>query len=163
MRAATTWVHENARSFNADPGRIYATGHSAGGQLAGTLAGTDWPQANLPADLIKGVCGISGLYDLEPVRRSNVNDWLRLDAESAARNSPSANLPAVPTPLLAVAGENETSEFCRQTLDFGERWAALGYPADARILAGLNHYSIVLEYLNPSSALTLATRELVGA
>ena len=34
------------------------------------LLSTDWPAfaANLPSDLVKGGCAISGLYDLEAMR-----------------------------------------------------------------------------------------------
>ncbi len=163
MRAAAAWVHANARSFNGDPARIFASGHSAGGQLAGMLANAPWSERSLPGDLVKGVCGISGLYDLEPVRRSNCNDWLHLDAAAAERNSPAAHLSIVATPLLAVAGERETREFQRQTLDFARAWRAAGSPADERILAGLNHYSIVLDVLDERSALRAALLALIGA
>jgi arylformamidase len=151
MRAVLGWVHENAASFNADPGRITASGHSAGGQLAGILAATSWSERGLPDDLVKRVFGISGLYDLEPVRRSNVNEWLRLDEAAAARNSPFVHLPNTPTGLMAIAGGNETSEFRRQTLDYAAKWQAAGMASEARIVPGFNHYDIVLELLDPTS------------
>jgi arylformamidase len=151
MRAALQWVHANAASFNADPRRITASGHSAGGQLAGILAATNWSERGLPDDLVKRVFGISGLYDLEPVRRSNVNDWLGLDEAAAARNSPFVHLPRTAAQLMAIAGGNETSEFRRQTLDYAAKWQAAGMTAQARIVPGFNHYDIVLELLDPKS------------
>lgn len=162
MREALAWLHAHVRRANGDPARIYAGGHSAGGQLAGMLAGTAWSERSLPADLIKGVVGISGLYDLEPVRLSNVNEWLRLDGDAAERNSPIHHLPAVPTPLLAVVGGKETSEFQRQTLDFARAWGAAGPHADARVLEGLNHYDIVLDLLAERSAFREAALDLMG-
>jgi arylformamidase len=142
--------------------RIYAGGHSAGGQLAGLLAGTDWTARGLPEHLVKGVVGISGLYDLEPVRLSNVNEWLRLDEAAAQRNSPIHHLPRATTPLLAVVGSKETNEFKRQTADFAEAWRASGSPADARVLDGLNHYDIVLDLLEDDSAFARAMLEVVN-
>lgn len=161
MREALAWVHAHAADANADPNRIYASGHSAGGQLAGMLAGTAWPERGLPENLVKGLCGISGLYDLEPVRRSNVNEWLGLDEAGAVRNSPMRHLPTASTPLLAVVGSKETSEFRRQTFDFAEAWRASGSPADARVLEGLNHYAIVLDLLAERSAFREAMLELL--
>jgi arylformamidase len=163
MRTALAWVHGNAPSFNADPGRVTVSGHSAGGQLAGMLVSTPWSERGIPDDLVKGVFGISGLYDLEPVRRSNVNEWLQLDEVAAARNSPSVHLPRTPARLTAIAGGNETSEFRRQTLDFAERWKAAGWPAESRIFPGLHHYDIVLELLDGDSAVTRTLLDLVEA
>jgi arylformamidase len=161
MREAVAWVHAHAADANADANRIYASGHSAGGQLAGILAGTAWDERGLPADLVKGVVGISGLYDLEPVRLSNVNDWLHLDRAAAERNSPMRHLPDAITPLLAVVGSGETSEFRRQTIAFAEAWRANGSPADARVLEGLNHYDIVLDLLAERSAFREAMLSLM--
>ena len=70
-RTALTWCFRNATSFNADPGRLYLSGHSAGAHLAMMLLATHWRDwDDLPDVLVKGVCPISGLYDLEPIRLS---------------------------------------------------------------------------------------------
>jgi hypothetical protein len=48
------------------------------------LMSTDWKAfGGQPTDVIKGGCGISGLYDLEPIRLSYLNEVLRLTQESA--------------------------------------------------------------------------------
>ena len=60
---------------------------------------------------IKGMCLLSGLYNLIPVQLSYVNAVLGMDKETALRNSP-VNLPAVQTcPLLVSAGGAETAAF----------------------------------------------------
>lgn len=162
MRAAVLWLHENVREHGGDPHRIVVAGHSAGGQLAGMLAGTDWREYGVPTTPIVGVCGISGLYELEPVRRSNVNDWLHLDAASAERNSPSAHLPARSMPLVAAVGERETGEFLRQTADYAAAWSALGYPADELVMRGQTHYDVVLDVLDAGSTLRALILRLLG-
>ena len=48
----------------------------------------------LPADAIRGGCGVSGLYDLVPIRRSYLNEVLALDDATAERNSPERLRPA---------------------------------------------------------------------
>ena len=88
-RASIAWVHRNAPSFGGDPNRIYVSGHSAGGHLVAMLMSTDWRAfGGLPTDVIKGGCGISGLYDLEPIRLSYLNEVLKLTQESARLNGP---------------------------------------------------------------------------
>jgi arylformamidase len=161
-RDVGAWCYENAGSLRADSNRVFASGHSAGAQLAAMLAATAWHLRGLPNDLVKGVCGISGLYELEPVRRSYVNEWLRLDPAEAERNSPILRMPRTTIPLLAAVGALETSEFRRQTRDVANVWQMAGMPAEARVLDGLNHYSIVLDVLDGGSELGAAMRRWIG-
>jgi arylformamidase len=56
------------RPFDSDRDRIYVAGHSAGGHLTVMALLTEWEaDYALPSDVIKGGCGISGLYDLAPL------------------------------------------------------------------------------------------------
>jgi arylformamidase len=87
-RRAISWLYLHAGELGFDRERFFVSGHSAGAHLAMMLLQTDWPEMGLAADVIKGVCAISGVYDLEPVRLSYVNDKVRMDAAEAARNSP---------------------------------------------------------------------------
>jgi arylformamidase len=107
VRSAIAWVHRNARELGGDPDRIFVTGHSAGGHLVGMLLATDWRTFGAPADVLKGGCGVSGLYDLEPIRLCYLNDVLALTPESARRNSPLALTPPRPTPLILTDGGDE--------------------------------------------------------
>jgi arylformamidase len=71
VRSAVAWVYRNAASFGGDPERLFVSGHSSGGHLAGVVLTTDWQKEfGLPPTVVKGgVCG-SGMYDLKPVRLS---------------------------------------------------------------------------------------------
>ena len=100
-RAAVAWTHRHAASFGGDPGRIHVSGHSAGGHLVAMLMATDWKIFGVPAHVIKGGTGISGLYDLEPIRLCYLNDVMKLSPADARRNSPvrrraAAERPATP-------------------------------------------------------------------
>ena len=54
VRRVVAWVYGNAHRFGGDPNRIYVSGHSSGGHLAGVVLTTDWRRDfNLPADTVK--------------------------------------------------------------------------------------------------------------
>ena len=120
-RAAVAWTYRNAESFGGDRDRIYVTGNSAGGHLAAMLALTDWEAIyGLPANVIKGACPFSGLYDLTPLRFTWLQPKLQLDAEQILRSSPMSNIRSNAPPLLLVWGADETQEFWRQSEAFHE-------------------------------------------
>lgn len=159
-RAALAWVRRNAVDFGADPERIFINGRSAGGHLVGMMLATDWEGAyGLPADVIKGACAVSGLFDLEPVRLSSVNEWARLDAAAAYRNSPIHHIPAVGCPLVATYGGAETDEFKRQTEDYMAAWRSAGHDCTAVDLPGRHHFATMAELIDRESPLTRAVFE----
>ena len=136
VRDALSYVRAHLGDLRADARRIVVAGHSAGGQLAGMLAGDGG---------VAGILTLSGLFDLEPVRLSHVNEWMQLDAAAAQRNSPTFHLPANALPLVATVGEAETSEFRRQTALYAEAWRARRFPCERIEVPGKNHFSIVHE------------------
>lgn len=154
-RAAIAWIWRNAESFGGDPKRLYVSGHSAGGHLAAMLLATDWPTAfsGLPADPVKGICAISGIYDLEPIRLCYVNDVLGMDEQTAERNSPTNLSYPVAAPLLIVVGALESDEYRRQTQAMADCWEGLGHPLTTIIAPGLDHFSIIDQLFDPSSEL----------
>ena len=159
-RAALAWVHRNAADFGADPDRIHVNGRSAGAHLAAMLLATDWEGGwDLPADLIKGACVVSGLYDLEPVRLCSANQWARLDADSARRNSPLHHIPDVGCPLIVTYGGLETDEFKRQSEDYMAAWRARGHPCRYVELPDRNHFATMPELADGSNPLTRAVFE----
>jgi arylformamidase len=154
-RAALAWTWKNAADFGGDRDRIAISGHSAGGHLVGMLLATDWPafDAALPADPIRSGCGISGLYDLEPIRLCFLNDDLGLDGAAAARNSPVLLPPRTAAPLLLPVGGLEGPEYLRQSLDLAAAWGGVGGDVTVRILPGIQHFSIVEQLADPDSEL----------
>jgi arylformamidase len=143
-RAAVLWLWHNAYALGADKARMFLAGHSAGGHLATMLLATDWTRFGaLPADLLKGACSVSGVYDLEPIRLSYQNPILKLDAATAKAMSPIHARPPQDRPLLVAVGGVETPEFLRQQEAFAERWSAAGARIDQLVLDRLNHYEAV--------------------
>jgi arylformamidase len=162
-RSALAWTHANARDFGGDPDRIYVSGSSAGGHLTGMLLAGGWHRDfGVPEDAVKGACALSGLYDLEPVRLSEVNEWAKLDATAAQRNSPIHHLPTSGCPLIVSYGGNETAEFKRQTDDYAAAWRAKGF--DCRYVASPDHshFDIIFQLDQRDTPLGAALFDLIG-
>ncbi len=159
VRTACAWVAAHAAEQGADPGRLFVGGSSAGGHLCGMLLAGGWHAGyGLAPDAIRGALTLSGLFDLEPVRRSFVNGWMGLDAAAARRNSPIHLIPKRPPAprLLASYGGLETSEFMRQTEAYAAAWAAAGHDAQVVPQAGHNHFDIVGALGDPGEPLCRA-------
>lgn len=163
-RASIAWVWKNAASFGGDPQRIFVSGHSAGGHLVAMLMSTDWTAFDraLPPDVLRAGCGISGLYDLEPIRLCYLNDILKLTPEAARLNSPINHPPKRLGALLLAVGGLEGPEYHRQTNDLAAAWRTRGRPCEAVHMPGLHHFSIVSQIEDPKSELSrlIATRIL---
>ena len=161
-RASIAWVYANAASFGADPQRITISGHSAGGHLVAMLLATDWAAfAGLPADVVKAGAGISGLYDLEPIRLCYLNDVLALTPDDARAHSPIHLTPKHAAPLLLPLGDKEGPEYHRQSEAMATAWRRHGGRAEIMDLAGHDHFSIVWELAERDSALARAIRALI--
>lgn len=163
-RRALAWLYRHAADHGGDPQRIHLSGHSAGGHIVAMLMATDWPQsgADLPANLIKGGCAISGLFDLIPIQLSYVNDQIGMDEATARRNSPLLLPPQCRSPLIVSVGGAESDEYHAQSRDFAAAWSAQGLPITTLTIAGANHFSILDSLVGRDGELNQAVFELVG-
>ena len=154
IRQALTWLHAEARSLGFDPGRLFAAGHSAGGHLA-LMA------ADLPGDLVKGICAVSGVYDLRPVRFSYHQDVLHLEAQEAEALSPILQVPAKAGPVVCAVGSEETEVFLQQQDELVAAWRAGGHEVGTVDLPGRHHFSAVDALGEPGQPLFRAVLSLI--
>lgn len=157
MRACLVWLYQNSAEYGGDPNRLHVTGHSAGGHLAAMLLATDWTAYELPADVLKSVLPISGVFEVAPVMRTSVQEAVQLTAEIAERNSP-AFLPAQSKPPVAVTvGTSESEEFRRQSKAYADALVAQGLSVEHFEMPDANHFSILTDSTEAGNRLT-ATR-----
>lgn len=165
MPAAVAWLWREADRFGIDRRRIFIGGSSAGGHLVGMLLARGWQRDfDLPEDVIAGGMAASGLFDLEPIRLSEINGWMKLDVDAARRNSPLLHIPeGVTTPLVLTVGGREQSEFKRQTADYAAAWRAAGNPVEQVFAPDRHHFDIILDLADPESALFAAMMRMMGS
>jgi arylformamidase len=162
-RASIAWVHKNGASFGADPERMFISGHSAGGHIVAMALAGDWPaSADVPPNVVKGACAISGLYDLEAIRLTFLNADLRMSREQAAANSPVRQPPSRPTPLILAAGALESDEFRRQSRDYITACRARGHHCDHMEVPGRHHFSVADAFADPAHPLGRAVLRQMG-
>lgn len=161
-RAAIAWTWKHATTFGGDPDRIFVSGHSAGGHLVAMLLATEWATFGAPPDVVKGATGISGLYDLEPIRLCYLNDVLALTPEAARRHSPAALAPTRSVPLILAVGALEGPEYHRQTDELALAWRRHGLAIDVLDQAGHDHFSIAGQLHDPSAPLSRAILRQMG-
>lgn len=163
VRHAISFIHQNAARMGGDAQRIFVAGSSAGGQLTGMLLAGGWQAAlNVPDDVIKGACAISGLFDLEPLMLTSQKSYLQLDRAAVARNSPINHLPPPGSRLVVAWGGQETAEFARQSKAYAQACSHIALNLETVYLAEQNHFSMMGELARPDSSLTGAILRLMG-
>ncbi len=161
---ALAWTWRHIAQHGGDPSRITVAGHSAGGHLAAMLLACDWQSVapDLPRNLVRNALGISGVYDLRPLRKVPFfGDSLRLVEADARRASPAFWPAPAKGALYAVVGENESDEFVRQTMLIRAAWGEKRVPV-CEPLPGLHHFSVVDALADPAHALHAHAMELLG-
>jgi len=165
MVQAVAWTARNIHRFGGDPSRIVVTGHSAGGHLAAMMAACRWSDvdAGLDPALVKGAISISGVHDLEPIMHTPfLQPDLRLTPEHVALASP-ARLPAPSHGrLYALAGGDESDEFHRQCQLMQQAWGRERVPV-TELVPGMNHFTVLDDFIAPDGRLHQLTLDLVKA
>jgi arylformamidase len=157
VRRSLSWLGEHAGRLGIAADDIHLAGSSAGAHLAMMclLAGP-------PAVSVRSAVLLSGVYDLEPIRLSYVNDVLGMDEAAARRNSPLHQISGPLPPLVVARGEHETDEFARQ---HGELVAAVRLHTSRLTdlcVAGRNHFDVAFDISEPGTGLGRAVLSAMG-
>jgi arylformamidase len=159
VQSAVAWVYKNAASFGGDANRLYVSGHSSGGHLAGTVVTADWSKLGLPADVLKGGLLCSGMYDLRPVRLSARSNYVKFTDEIEQELSALRHLDRLACPVIVGYGTCETPEFQRQARDFAAALKSAGKPHQLLVGEAYNHFEMLETLANPYGLLGHAVLE----
>ncbi len=155
-------IRKHATAINGNPNNLFVTGHSAGGHLALMSAMLLQRDNNPLLPSIRGILSLSGLFDLNPIRKSFLNETLNLDEPTATRFSPILNETfSIDIPLRFAVGGGETDEFIRQSKAIDVRMTANGNNSQFEILPDLNHFDIVYEFGKLDGVLTKQLLEII--
>ncbi|MBR0795744.1 alpha/beta hydrolase [Bradyrhizobium jicamae] len=135
-------------------GPITLTGHSAGGHLVTRqMCATSTLQDSV-AQRVGHVVSISGLHDLRPLMRTEMNRVLRIDDAEAARESPALLEPRHGFALSCYVGGAERNEFLRQNSLLQNIWTGSGIATQAIVAPDRHHFNVLDGMTDPEHMLT---------
>ena len=153
IRRGVLWILKNITNHKGDKNNITLSGSSAGGHLVAEVLSMDWAKHGHESCPIKGACEVSGIFDLQPLVHTYINEPLQMTQEDATALSPMFHIPLSACPVIFSYGGNETDEFKRQTQDYSKAWQEAGHLATYVDMPTFNHFDIILELNNKNSPL----------
>ncbi len=135
-------------------GDIYMIGHSAGGHLVTRLLCDDVALPEAVRQRIKHTVSVSGLHDLEPLLKTQMNIDLKLDRAEARAESPVNHKTHSNGRLTCWVGADELPEFIRQNELLQESWKESGLIIKVDREPGKNHFTVIEDLTNSNSRLT---------
>ena len=149
----------SAIEFAADKvdGPIHLAGHSAGGHLVARMGCKDVQLAC--AERIKRILAISGVHDLRPMLKTEMNEDFQLTPSTAVAESPALLAPDPDLKITCWVGADERPEFVRQNALLSNIWTGFGIDVQNVEEEGHNHFSVIESLAYADGPLTEA---LVG-
>jgi arylformamidase len=161
---AFSWLVAHAAGLGLDARRIVIAGSSAGAHLAAmtALAAAGSAGAVAPHAMVL----VSGIYWLEPLIGTSIDQALQLSPASARAASPGlmpvTTLAAAP-PALLCWGEVETAAFKQQGRAFAAHLRAAGARCEDFEAPGRNHFDVILDLADGSTPLGTRVMALLGS
>jgi hypothetical protein len=132
-------------------GPICIAGHSAGGHLATRMICRDGPLAPYIQARIQNVISISGLHELQNLRKTKLNQMLQLSASEAKAESACECLPIPGAQVTCWVGGDERPEFIRQSKLLHRIWHKAGANISLQIQADKHHFNVIDGLKDPDS------------
>jgi arylformamidase len=130
-----------------------------GFSLLGWSAGAHLAASVLDQSNVNGGVGVSGIYDLEPMRHCYVNDLLQLNAEMAIKHSPILHTSHFGKPFDILVGDDELSEMKNQSLEFFKYRNSRDQAGVLKLLQGLNHFTVLDELIKKDGQILKLVKE----
>jgi arylformamidase len=151
INAALDWLADNGAAHGIN-GPIVLSGWSAGGHLTAFCLGHPLVRAGL---------AISGIFEVGPLRDTNLNEKLRLTEDEIATLSP-LRLPMANKPLAIAYGTAELPALVADSRNYHARRSAAHLPGALIPVASANHFTIVHELRDVDGVLTRNLPTLLG-
>jgi acetyl esterase/lipase len=143
INAALDWLAANGKAHSIG-GPVVLSGWSAGGHLTALCLGHP---------LVHSGLAISGIFELGPLRDTNLNEKLQLTDAEIETLSP-LRLPMTNKPLAIAYGSAELPPLVADSRDLHALRSAAHLPGALIPVAGGNHFTIVHELRDECGILT---------
>jgi arylformamidase len=140
---ALAFLQASAGDLGYDGNRITLSGHSAGAQLAAMQIMQQRPPFDLAA--VEHLLLLSGIYDLDPIPLTSINDLLGLDEKRAHALSPMFLSPTAHPRVTVAVAERDTAEFRRQSKEFSLYLGRHGCASSYVLVLERDHFDIILD------------------
>ena len=124
---------------------LVIAGHSAGAHLATEFA-LSHGRREAGCGRVDGIWAISGIYDLQPLCGTTLNQRLQLTLEQARALSPLHRAASLALPATWLVGAGETTEFLRQNRGMHEAWKGLGNWSQCAEAPGADHFTVLRDW-----------------
>ena len=162
-RAAVSWLAFHAETFGCDPTNLAVMGHSAGGHLATMVALLEKPDRWPLSGRVSVAIPVSGIFDLEPMALSDLQEFLRLSKADIWTLSPIHLIRRSPVRFLIACGDADLLGYRSQSEEFTAAWTAAGNTGDLLFLPGKNHFDVLDALSVPDSELMNAIRSTLAS
>ena len=134
-------------------GPVMRTGHSAGGHLVSRLVCAQTPLPPAVRARVRNVVSISGVHDLRPIMKTEMNGTLHIDEAEALAESPVLLRPGEGARITCWVGGGERAEFLRQNDLLANIWTGLGATTSAVVEPDRHHFNIIDGLADPAHPL----------
>eukprot|EP00088_Acartia_fossae_P029294 TRINITY_DN30144_c0_g1_i1.p1 TRINITY_DN30144_c0_g1~~TRINITY_DN30144_c0_g1_i1.p1 ORF type:complete len:309 (-),score=77.95 TRINITY_DN30144_c0_g1_i1:502-1401(-) len=157
------WIIKFAMARNLN---IWLSGHSAGGQLCAMLLSSPWFEglSRRAQETVQGVIHLSGVFDLEPIKRTSVNFDLNLSRVEVKKFSPlsTENLLRIckykHIQHHQLVGEFDSPVFHQQAQQYRDALGVRGCVSSLTIMDHMDHFNLAL---NLSYSYTTSTSKFL--
>ncbi|XP_028394898.1 kynurenine formamidase-like [Dendronephthya gigantea] len=128
--------------------RLFLVGHSAGAHLSAMMMTMNWEDSGLSPQRFTGVCLLSGVYDLEPLLPTYINEPIKMNKEIAVRNSPMKVVQSrgltIQCKVLIVVAEHDSPAFHHQKNFSNLLKETMVHPSVEHLeLPGVDHFDML--------------------
>ena len=155
-QSAIEWIFEHSSELGFNSKKIVIAGSSAGAHLAAMYTLKRKPLYNHIGNIL-----VSGIYDIQPLIKTSIDDALCLDTDEALRNSPLFyELKDFP-PTIVAWGEIETDQFKKQSKIFANKLIEDKIPVRTLEVKNKNHFDVILDLADYDTPLGMELKMLL--